>query len=308
MISFRYKDKGTPVHRLNPLYKLLWVAGIFVLALIFDHPVYVLLLFLSTLPAIIAARVWREWISVIKYALYLCLLVILINALVSYHGSTALWQAGFTLPVIGAPRITLEAVVFGAGMALRLLAIISVFTVLTFTVHPDDIMLAMIKLRLPYKSVLVTSLSTRFMPALVDDVQRISDVQMSRGLELERGGPLRRIRNRTTILIPLLSNSLDRAVQVAEAMESRGFGSGRKRSFLREIKLANLDVPALVLGFIPIILGIFMRIRLDGIYRYYPTLGEIGLDAFQITMLALLLLMVNTLVPLALLKKRIEID
>jgi len=47
--------------------------------------------------------------------------------------------------------------------------------VLTLTIHPDDLMLAMIKLKLPYKSVLVTSLATRFVPTLVDDVERITD-------------------------------------------------------------------------------------------------------------------------------------
>ena len=308
MISFRYKEKGTAIHKLNAFCKLAWVVSILVLSLIFNNPIYLLLLFLSTLPIIIAARVWREWASLMKFALYLCLAIIIVNALVSSHGSHLLWQAPFRIPLIGAPVITLEAIFFGVGMSLRLLAIISAFTILTFTIHPDDIMLAMIKMKLPYKSVLVTSLSTRFVPTLIDDVERISDVQRSRGLELDRGKLTQRIKSRMAIIIPLLSNSLDRTVQVAEAMESRAFGSGEKRTFYKEIKLSRLDVPALISGFLPVVLGMFMRWWGQGDYQYYPTLEKISLDGFECSMLALLVFLLCLMVSLALLKKRIELD
>lgn len=308
MISFRYKEKGTAIHKLNPFCKLAWVVSIFVLSLIFNNPIHLLLLFLSTLPIIIAARVWREWASLMKFALYLCLAIVIINALVSYHGSHLLWQAPFRIPLIGAPVITLEAIFFGVGMSLRLLAIISAFTILTFTIHPDDTMLAMIKMKLPYKSVLVTSLSTRFIPTLIDDMERISDVQRSRGLELDRGKLTQRIKSRMAIIIPLLSNSLDRTIQVAEAMESRAFGSGEKRTFYKEIKLSKLDIPTLILGFLPVVLGISMRWWGHGDYQYYPTLEKISLDGFECSMLALLVFLLCMIVPLALLKKRIELD
>jgi len=308
VISFRYKEKGTAIHKLNAFCKLAWVVSILVLSLIFNNPLYLLLLFLSTLPVIIAARVWREWASIMKFALYLCLAIVIINALVSYHGSHLLWQAPFRIPLIGTPVITLEAIFFGVGMSLRLLVIISAFTILTFTIHPDDIMLAMIKMKLPYKSVLVTSLSTRFIPTLIDDVERISDVQRSRGLELDRGKLTQRIKSRMAIIIPLLSNSLDRTIQVAEAMESRAFGSGEKRSFYKEIKLSKLDIPTLILGFLPVVLGVFMRGWGQGDYQYYPTLEKISLDGFECSMLALLVFLLCMIVPLALLKKGIELD
>jgi energy-coupling factor transport system permease protein len=215
--SFRYRDKGTPVHKLNPFCKLAWIVSILVLALILDNPLFLLLLFLSTLPVVGAARVWREWLPAMKFTLFLCPAIIIINALVSSHGTHVLFEAPFRLPVMGTPVITLEAIVYGAAMSLRLLAIISAFAILTFTVHPDDMMLAMIRMKLPYKSVLVTSLSTRFIPTLIDDIERITDIQRSRGLELDKGKLSQRIRSRSSIVIALLSNSLDRAVQVAEA-------------------------------------------------------------------------------------------
>ena len=308
MISFRYKDKGTAIHRLNPFGKLGWVTSIFVLALIISNPVYLLLMFLATLPLVIAAKVWREWASVMKFAFYLCLAIIVINALVSSHGAHVLWQAPFRIPIIGTPVLTVEALLFGVGMSLRLLTIISAFAILTFTIHPDDLMLSMIKMKLPYKSVLVTSLTTRFIPTLIDDVERISDVQRSRGLELDRGNLSQRIRNRMAILIPLLSNSLDRTVQVAEAMESRAFGHGEKRTFYNQIKLSKVDVQILIVSFLPLAIGIFMLWLGQGNYQYYPTLEQISLGGFAYFMLALLVLSLSMMVPLAFMKNRIELD
>jgi energy-coupling factor transport system permease protein len=308
VISFRYKDRGTAIHKLNPFCKLGWVTSVFVLALILNNPIDLSLLFLATLLPLIAAKVVREWASIISFILYLCLVIIVINALVSSHGSHILWQAPFKVPLIGSPTITLEAIFFGVGMSLRLLAIISAFAILTFTVHPDDLMLAMVKMKLPYKSVLVMSLTTRFIPTLIDDVERISDVQRSRGLELDRGNLVQRIRSRIAIVIPLLSNSLDRTVQVAEAMESRAFGTGAKRTFYHEVKLSKIDVWILIACLLPLALGIFRRYLGQGDYQYYPTLEKLSPGSLEYLTLGLLLLSLSIMIPLAFMKKGLELD
>ena len=308
MISFRYQDKGTVIHKLNPFCKLVWIASILVFALIFDDPLYLLLLFLSTLPLIIIAKVWKEWRSLMKYALYLCIAIIIINALVSYHGSHILFEAPFRIPVMGTPIITLEAIFFGVAMCLRLLAIISAFAILTFAIHPDDLMLSMIKMKLPYKSVLVTSLSTRFIPTLIDDVERISDVQRSRGLELDKGNLRQKIKGRMSIIIPLLSNSLDRTVQISEAMESRAFGSGEKRTFYKEIGFTRMDMVTLVFGFLTIAFGIFISLSGYGDYQYYPTLSGINISGIGWLMLILLILLLLSIIPLAFMKRRVDLD
>jgi len=308
MRSFRYRDRGTPVHRLNPFGKLAWLGSIIALTLILDNPVFLLLLFISTLPVVRAARVWSEWRSSIKFTAYLCAAIILINALVSSNGATVLFAFPFRMPVMGTPVITLEAVFYGAAMCLRLLAIISAFAVITFTVHPDDLMLAMIKVKLPYKSVLVTSLSTRFIPTLIDDTQRITDVQRSRGLELDKGKLTHRIRSRASIVTALLSNSLDRAVQVAEAMESRAFGTGRGRTFYRDIRLTRTDTATVIFALFPFALGIYLAVTGYVRYQYYPTAQPIAMSGFDWSLLALMAVLLLMILPLAYLKRRIDLD
>jgi len=306
--SFRYQDKETCIHKLNPFCKLAWIGSILVLALILDNILFLLFLFLSILPVIVVAKVWREWLSSMKFAMYLCGAIVIINALVSSHGSHVLLEVPFHIPVMGAPVITLEAIFYGLAMSLRLLVIISAFAVMTFTVHPDDLMLSMIRMKLPYKSVLVTSISTRFIPTLLDDVQRINDIQRSRGLELDKGKLFQRIKGRASIVIALLSNSLDRAVQIAEAMESRAFGTGRKRTYYKSIDFNLIDIPTLAFMFLPSALGIFITVSGYGRYQYYPVIHGVSLSSAEWLSLAMLVFALLAIVPMSYLKQRIELD
>jgi len=307
-MSFRYEEKESAIHKLNPLVKLFWAVSLMVVAIMINHPVFLLALLLSTLPVVAAGRVWHKWVGLMQMTLCLCLAITLINILVSYHGSHVLWQANFKIPVLGYPAITLEAILFGLGMSLRLLAIISVFAIVTLTVHPDDILQAMLKVKIPCKSVLVVSLSTRFLPVLMTDAERISAVQQSRGLQLERGNLIQHIKNRTAILIPLLSNSLDRTVQVAEAMESRAFGSGKTRVFFKPMKLSHLDRLGLALSILAVITTAVVAWKGWTAYRYYPTFDQFGLNGTEASVLAILLILLTSIVPVAWIAKRRKFD
>jgi energy-coupling factor transport system permease protein len=306
MPELSYRDKNTVIHRLSPLVKLAWGGGLVVLSLIFSHPVYILILFLSIIPLVRLAGVGREWASTLKLALWLGLSIIVINALFSYHGDHVLLAAPFRLPAVGQPIITLEAIAYGAVMALKLAVIISVFSLINLTVHPDDIMAVLLKMKLPYKSVLVTSLSTRFVPCLVEDIGRISDGYRTRGVQLDAGGWFKRVKNRAKITTALLANSLDRSVQVAEAMEARAFGNGQNRVFYKEINISKIDAMTLVVGLLPLAAGIAMRVMGFGDYQYYPSLSAIGSGGWVMPVIILLLL--AAIVPLAFIKRRVELD
>ena len=243
-----------------------------------------------------------------KLALFICATLIIVNTIVSNEGEHVLLEAPFSIPVIGTPVISLEAIFFGIAMSVKLLAIVSAFSILTLTVHPDDLTQSMIKLRLPYKSVLVTSLSTRFVPTLISDVEQITDAQRSRAVELDSGGLIKKIRGRMSVIIPLLSNSLDRTVQVAEAMESRAFGSRSKRTYYNGIKLSHFDLVVLLVTLLPIVLGVYMFFFGYGDYEYYPSLSGMDMDIVEWTFMAILSMLLLSVVFLGFLKRRVDID
>ena len=273
-LQFSFKRNDSGIHQLNPFVMPVWVAAILVAAMTVQHPVWLLAVFLTTVPVACAAGVARQWARLMKFVVWMFVAIVIINLFASQQGSHVLVEAGFRIPLIGVPRITVEALAFGGAMGLRLGAIISAFTLLNLCVHPDDLMRAAIKLRLPYRSVLVTSLSTRFIPVLMADAKTISDVQESRGLAFGSGNVVQRIAKRGALIFPLLSNSLDRAVQVAEAMESRAYGAPVKRTFYRDVPLMKEDVLAILALFAGIALLAVFRTFGFGAYDYYPSLGD----------------------------------
>ena len=298
-LTYSFRDTGSPLHRFNASVWLTWTGTAVVASLVLEHPLLLVSVLVATVAIPVAAAVVDGWWRVMRFAVWMFLMVVVINAVVSNEGSHVLWAAGFRLPLIGEPRLTLEAIAFGAAMGIRLVAIISAFTILNLCVHPDDLMRSAIKARLPYRSVLVTSLSTRFIPVLLADANTIMDVQRSRGVNFSAGGLSGRVRNYGALVLPLLSNSLDRAVQVAEAMESRGFGASGKRTFFRDKPLQHPDVLAIVALVGAIALAVVTRVQGVDTFAYYPTVSALSFSVPLVICAGLLLALLLSPIPLS---------
>ena len=83
--------------------------------------------------------------------------------------------------------------------------------------------------------------AVRLVPTLAVDAQTVVDAQRSRGLELDKGNLLKRVRNYIPILIPLLLIAIRRSLELAEALESRGFPGKENRTSLFQLKLRPVD-------------------------------------------------------------------
>jgi energy-coupling factor transport system permease protein len=126
----------------------------------------------------------------------------------------------------------------GVVAALRLVALTTVFFLLFRTTLPSDLGNALVKSGLPYEVAFVFSTSLQFVPVIRRKAQNVFDAQRSRGIPLEPG--LRALRYYPALMAPLLVQSFELADQLAEAMESRGFGRPG-RTFAREYRLRALD-------------------------------------------------------------------
>ncbi|RLG22856.1 hypothetical protein DRN72_00690 [Methanosarcinales archaeon] len=287
-----YKEANTPIHRMNAMPKIIWAITILILSLIFDNPVVLILLFVATIPPAVFGKIIKEWSFFVKFGLFFIPVIVLLNIAFNHNGEHILYSLGYDLPFFGSPVITLEALFYGIMMGVRLLVILSAFAIITVSVHPDDILMLMLKMKVPYKSVLIVSLSSRFIPTLLSDVETITDVQRTRGLELDRGSIIKRIKNRFPVLVPLLANSLERSVEIAEAMEARAFGENKKRTFYKELKLSNADKLVSVFIFSTLLVGIIARFLGYGIYEYYPVLSPIELESIILGVLLFSMLVI----------------
>jgi len=288
-----YREKDNFIYKLHPFTTVAYICVVILLSLIFAHPVYLLGLFLAMCGVIIASGNLREWKPYLLFSLGLIAMIILVNAVLVQTGATVLFS-GPRVPVLGTIKISLEAICFSGAMGVRLLIIISAFCFYTYAVHPDKVLKLLSKFS--SKSVLAIILSTRLFPLLVEDVRRISDVQRCRGLKLDTGTRWQRLRNCLPIINVLLLSSLERSMQMAESMQARGYGSGKRSFYYRELWRPR-DWFILVPTIMSLVAGVWAALRGWSAYTFYPRLEAISLH--EILMVPIIVLVMSVQVILS---------
>jgi energy-coupling factor transport system permease protein len=122
------------------------------------------------------------------------------------------------------------------------MVLIESFSVFFLTTSPDLLGLALEQSHVPYELCFAFTTAVRFVPVLADEAQTIMDAQKARGLELEGGNFVKKIRNYIPILIPLIVNAIRRSLELAETMESRAWGATKNRTNLYVLKMGRKDL------------------------------------------------------------------
>ena len=147
--------------------------------------------------------------------------VFLLSPLVSHTGTHVIW-AGPKIPVVGSLDVTTVELDEAALNALRLTALALAFAAYALILDHDRLVAAAGVAR---RSALMVALATRLVPTLERDAAGFVEALRGRGVRVEGA------RGRARLLAPLLAGSLERALNLAEAMEARGFGrAGRTRA------------------------------------------------------------------------------
>jgi energy-coupling factor transport system permease protein len=155
------------------------------------------------------AGVGREVRRALALSLPLALLVALVNPLVYQEGDTLLIRGGELLG--WRVDVTLESLVAGALAGLRVVAIVAALGLLSAAVDPDELL--RLFRRVSYRSALTASLATRLVPVLARDATRIGDAARCRAEPASR----------LALLRASVAGALERAVEVAAALEVRGY-------------------------------------------------------------------------------------
>ncbi len=145
-------------------------------------------------------------------------------------------------------------------MTIRFITLVSSFSLFFMTTSPDDLGLALEQMKIPYTLVFTFTTAVRLVPTIAVDAQTVIDAQKSRGLELEKGNLMKRIRNFIPILIPLIVSAIRRSMELAEALESRGFNASNKRMPYITLKFHKLDYATLILTIFLLIFGVYIKL------------------------------------------------
>lgn len=247
---------------------LLGVAAV-VIAFADDHPLVLGAAALGAVVLLLAApgRVGRLFIL---GGLVSGLSLALMNPFVSAEGDLIIWQ-GPDVPVIDL-EITMEEIAYGLAIGVRLFAVaVLVGAVLA---HMDADRLQAQVARVAPRSALTCALAARLIPTLERDAHAIAETARLRGVDLASGGWGARARRAAPLALPLLGSSLERGLDVAEAMAARGYGSG-PRTRLPERRYGPAERVVLVLGAaLAVVAAAALALGLAP-YDYYPTLDPV---------------------------------
>jgi energy-coupling factor transport system permease protein len=255
----RYRRRPSPLHAVRASAGCAYCFALGFAALVLSNPIALGAVVTAIMGAALGAGVGREVRRAALYALPLVIAIVAINALVAQDGLTVIVRLG-NLPALGQTDVTLEATVYGAILGLRAVALIMCGALYTAAIDPDEV-LRMFR-RVSFRSALTATLATRMVPVLVRDSHRFADAQRCRP-----GKPPSRL----ALIRAASSGVLDRALDVAAALEVRGFAcAGRPSPARRPYSRHDLHFTAGAAG----LLVIAVATRIIGLapFEAYPAL------------------------------------
>ena len=147
---------------------------------------------------------------------------------------------------------------------------IMITTVLTVTTKPLDLTLGIEYLLKPFKKIgvpsheiaMMISIALRFIPTIIEETMRIMNSQKSRGVDFEEGKLKEKIMAIVSLIVPLFSVAFQRADDLANAMEARGYNPSGTRTRYKQLKYEMRDVILIAGAIIILVMMIMLAIFL----------------------------------------------
>ena len=175
--SFFYRRLPSPLHAARAGVGALWAAALSLATLVLYHPLVLLALLAAVLCAGVGAGVGRVLARSMRTGAIVWLPIVVVNVLVYHEGVTVFARLGDLGP-FGQGNLTVEALVYGSVIALKVMLLMLVTTLASLTVDPDQL-LRLLR-RLSFRSALTASLAMRMIPVLAADAQRLAEAQRTR--------------------------------------------------------------------------------------------------------------------------------
>jgi energy-coupling factor transport system permease protein len=233
-----YRRLASPLHATRATVAATWAGALIAATLLTNNPLVLGALAAAVLGAGAGAGLWAELARTSRTILIVAAPIVAINVLVSRDGLTVFARLGDLGP-FGQGDLTVEALVYGAVIALKVGLLMLVTTLASLSIDPDEL-LAMFR-RHSFRSALTASLATRMVGVLAADSQRLAEAQRTRPSGAGDGTRRSAIGGRVRLLSAIVGSSLDRSMDVAATLELRGFAVGGKRAPARRRPFSRHD-------------------------------------------------------------------
>ncbi len=261
---FNYIDRPSPIHRLTGATKLccllLWS---FAAMTSYDTR---LLAFLAA-AGVAVFVLSRLRISDIRFLLgFVTVFMVLNNVLVfafsPEHGVGLYGTRHVLFSLGGRWVVTKEQLFYHLNLVLKYLAMLPVVMIFICTTQPSEFAASLNRIGVKYTVAYSVALALRYIPDIQQEYHEISQAQQARGIEMsKKESLLRRLKAASAILIPLILSSMDRIDVISNAMELRGFGKNKRRSWYMARPFRPADFAAMGLCALLLAAAIFLNIH-----------------------------------------------
>jgi len=236
MLFGRYIQGDSIVHRLDPRTKLIGTFYFIIVIFLANNFWSYLAMTLFTFLCVYLSDIpFKVFINGVKPLIWLISFTVILQILFTTGGTTY-----FSFGIL---NITSFGLMNGAFIFMRFVLIIFMSTLLTLTTMPLSLTDAIESLLGPLKRfkvpvhelALMLSIALRFVPTLMDEASKIMNAQRARGVDFGEGNIIQQMKAVTPILVPLFVSSFNRADELANAMEARGYKGGEGRTKYREL-------------------------------------------------------------------------
>lgn len=244
-----YVDRPGPLHALSGVSKLVLVLGVVVGAMIGFDVRYLAVVAIGSVGLWMVSGVRLRDLAVV---LWLITIFMVLNNILIF-----LFAPGYGAELLGTQKVlvngpwrwdvTREQLFYQLAVTLKYFAVLPSVLLFVATTRPPEFASSLARVGVPYRIAYAVSLALRYIPDVQREFRTISQAQQARGLDTSRRvGVATRIRNLTSVLMPLLLGTFDRISAISSAMELRGFGRGRGRTWLVRTPLRLPDVLVII--------------------------------------------------------------
>jgi energy-coupling factor transport system permease protein len=270
-----YIERPSPVQNLSGAIKLIVFLLWSVLSMLSYDPRILLALCLTGIVLFAVSKIRLREVSFIFKMLLLFMGFNLIGIYVFAPEQGVLIYESRHVLVQGLGRytITAEQLFYEMNVLLKYLSIVPPAILLMVTTNPSEFAASLNRIGVSYTVAYAVSLTLRYIPDVQRDFTHINRAQQARGLELsKKTSPLKRLKGAARLLLPLIISSMERIEVVSHAMELRGFGKNRTRSWYMARPFNRFDLLVCGTALLLFALGIWFSFR-SGSRFYSPWAG-----------------------------------
>jgi len=243
-----YEEKNTWLHHLSGITKLLFfLIWCFTSALTYDTRVLLVMIVISAVLYVMSGTRWQQVSTVFGFIMvFMVLNLVAIFIFSPYQGTQIYGTKTVLTAFLPGHAITREELFYLFNVMIKYFTVVPSVFIFMVTTNPSEFAASMNRIGVPYTISYSVALALRYIPDVQSDYRRIRNAQEARGIEMSAKAKLKdRIRRTSSIIFPLLFSAMDHIDVVSNAMELRGFGKKKKRTWYAYRKLQPMDYAVL---------------------------------------------------------------